>query len=377
MSSGVDHDLIVSSDEFGILNPRQKDMWSGKLSRFADYLLEEGKAPHRNNNTDNGYSEKSVKERISRFHRAVKWVWANYDVQTEITTTELDAINEALECDDLRGVSGDAYAEDSKRKINDVLQNWAEFQGYEWSPEYAFSGNGPDKENKPDPFSKKELVQLWETALTYKSIPSYNNLTPAERDQWKAHIAQELGKPKDGVVPDDWERINNDWHVPSLIRTARSQGWRPDIMDRMRVDWYDSDTQAIHIPAGEAPKNDAPWTARLTDEGAHALENWLEQRKLMELYDDSELIWLTREGNPYSSGSLNNLLQNLMEEAGINARGRKLVWYSFRHSIGTYVFAETKSLRAVADKLRQKSRDSAEKYVHQVPEVKKELSELL
>ena len=86
---------------------------------------------------------------------------------------------------------------------------------------------------------------------------------------------------------------------------------------------------------------------------------------------------LNRKGNPYSSGTLNTLLRNLMDEAGIKKRGRKLVWYSFRHSIGTYVFAETKSLKMVAEQLRQKSRASADQYVHPPPEVKREAANIM
>lgn len=377
MSSGVDHDLTVSREELELLNGRQQEIWSAKLARFADFLLTEGKAPHRNNNTDNGYSARTVKERISRFHRATKWLWTTHGVHTEITGTEIDTINKALEYDDLCRVDGDPYSAGSKRKVNDVLRNWAEFQGFKWQPEFEFSDERPRKENKPNPFTRSELVDLWEAALTYKSIPRYNNLSPAERDRWKGHIAQELGKSKDDVVPDDWDRINEDWHVPSLIRTTRSQGWRPAMVGRLRVDWYHPDDQEIRIPPEESVKNDAPWTVTLSDEGAHALENWLEQRELMELYDSSPLIWLTREGNPYDSGPLNNLLRDLMQEAGIDPNGRKLVWYSFRHSVGTYVFAETTSLKTVAQQLRQTSLTSAEQYVHPVPELKKELSELM
>lgn len=370
-SNAEDQAQPVSSDQLSLLNERQSEVYSAKLARFATYLENEGKDPK----SGKGYS--SVEERIYRFHRAVKWFWKEHEIKIEITPADADEINTALEEDQLHQKDGDPYVEGSKRKLNDVLQNWFEFQGIDWTPEYEFSDNEAKKENKPDPYTKSELKQLWEASLTYKSIPSYNNLTPTERDRWKAHIAQELGKPKEQVVPADWDRINNDWHVPSLTRTARSHGWRPDLVGRMKVDWYEPGDKAIYIPKGEATKNDTYWRADLTDEGALALDNWLEQRKLMELYEGRDEIWLTRKGTPYSSGSLNTLLGNLMDEAGIKNRGRKLVWYSFRHSIGTYVFAETKSLKMVAEQLRQKSRASAEKYIHPLPEVKREAANIM
>lgn len=372
-SNDGDRKPVVSQDQLSPLNSRQSEVYSAKLARFAIYLTDEGK----NTKKREGYSDGSVEERIYRFHRAVKWLWGQHGVKTEITPDDADRINCALEEDRFCRTDGDPFVEGSKRKLNDALRNWFEFQGVDWSPEYEFSDTDPKKENRPDPYTKSELKQLWGASLTYKSIPSYNNLTPPERNRWKAHIAQELGKPKENVVPDDWDRINNDWHVPSLIRTTRSHGWRPDLVGRMKVDWYESADKAIYIPAGEAPKNDAYWRADLTDEGTLALDNWLEQRKLMDLYDGRDEIWLNRKGNPYSSGSLNTLLRNLMDEAEIKKRGRKLVWYSFRHSIGTYVFGETKSLKMVAEQLRQKSRASAEKYVHPLPEVKRDTANIM
>ena len=145
----------------------------------------------------------------------------------------------------------------------------------------------------------------------------------------------------------------------------------------MKIEWYDPADQTIYIPAGEAPKNDSSWEQELSAEAADAFENWLDQRSNMELYDGRDEVWLTRKGNPYSSGTLNDLLNNLMEQAGINQRGRKLVWYSFRHSVGTYVHHEYKDLRVVAETLRQNSRAAAERYVHPLPELKQEVAELM
>lgn len=353
------------------LNHRQKVVISGKISRFKEFLEVEGKNPTKNK----GYAQKSVDERISRFMQAMRWVWNNYQTNTGLSPSNADDIITALYEDEYRRTDGQRFSEGSKRKISDVLVNWFDFKGIDWEPEYAFSDGEP--QNQPDPFHRKELKQLWEASLEFKTIPSYNNLTPSERDKTKAHIAQELGKPKDEVRPDDWERINRCWKIPSLIRSTRGHGWRPDLVGRMEVGWYDSETQTIHIPKGEAPKNDSSWNPTLSDESARTLEKWLEQRALRAKYDGRDEIWLNREGNSYSSATLNDLLRNLMEEAGISSRGRKLVWYSFRHSIGTYVFDEYRSLEIVAEQLRQKSKQSASKYVHTLPELKKEAAELM
>lgn len=361
----------VSNDQFAPLGDRQQEMYREKLNRFSEYLRTVGKDPTK----QIGYAEDSVTEKVSRLHRMMEWVWNNEEITIEFTTEHGDVVNTALETDSLRTVDGGRFAEGSKRKMNDVLRNWFEFQGMDWDPKYTFSDDGPA--NQPDPFHKKELQKLWEAALEYKTIPSYNNVSPDERDRMKTYIAQDLGKPKEEVRPADWDRFNKDWKIPSLIRTARSQGWRPALVKRMKVNWYEPETQTIHIPEGRAPKNDASWDVSLSEEGASALEKWLEQRKLREKYDGRDEIWLNRKGNPYDSGPLNDLLTNLIDEAGIETRGRNLVWYSFRHSVGTYVYHEYTDLEIVAQQLRQKSRNSASKYVHPLPELKKEAAEIM
>ena len=371
MSASGGNESLLTDEQLKPLNVQQQEMYCERLARFAEYLKREGKEPIRNI----GYADGSINERIYRFHRMMKWVWKNEGSTIEFTTEHGDAVNEALETDSLRKMDGGRFAAGSKRKLNDVLRNWFEFRDEDWDPKYTFSDKEP--ENQPDPFRKKELEQIWEASLEYQSVPSYNNLTPTERSDKKEYIAQVLGKPKDDVGPADWDRLNTCWKIPSLIRTTRGQGWRPDLIGRMKVSWYDPETQTIHIPAGEAPKNDSPWNPVLCDESASTLEKWLEQRKLREKYDGRDEIWLNRDGNPYNSGSLNDLLRNLLEEAEISARGRKLVWYSFRHSIGTYVYAEYKDLAIVAEHLRQNSEVAASNYVHPLPEVKKSTAELM
>jgi site-specific recombinase XerD len=88
-------------------------------------------------------------------------------------------------------------------------------------------------------------------------------------------------------------------------------------------------------------------------------------------------VWLNRKGNPYRSGSLNTLLENLIEEAGISQHGRDLIWYSFRHSVGTYVYDEYQDLAIVARVLRQKSKASAARYVHPTTELRKEAASIM
>ena len=364
-------DEVLSDGRFESLNDRQKPIYIAKLTRFDEYLRKRGKEPQK----EIGYAEKSVRVKLSRFQRVVEWIWNRDGVTTAFAPAHADDVVAALNTDTLRRKDGERFSEGSKRKINDTLINWFEFQDIDWEPDVTFSDES--EKDHADLFSRRELRILWQTTLEYKTIPKYNNLSPEDRDRWKAYIAQELGKPKQEVNPDDWDRINTSWKIPSLIRTNREAGWRPDLIGRMSVEWYEEANQTIHIPEGEAVKNDASWDQRLSDEAALALEKWLEQRENMELYDGRSEIWLNREGNPYSSGSLNNLLRNLMDEADISQRDRKLVWYSFRHSIGTYVYEEYTDLTVVAETLRQKSEASAAQYVHPTKELKKEVASIL
>jgi hypothetical protein len=361
-----------SSDErLEPLNARQQTVYRAQLDRFEEYLRTEGKNPTK----ELGYADGSISTRLSRFHRAVSWIWSSEEVTTEFAPEHADRVVAALNSDALRRGDGDRFSEGSKRKFTDVLGNWFEFRGIDWEPEINFSDETAT--DHADPFTKRDLRQLWQAALDYKTVPSYDNLSPEERDRWKGHLAQELGKPKEDIRPADWDTLNNDWKVPSLIRTTREAGWRPALIERMPVDWYDDTAQKIVIPAGSAVKNDAAWEQELSDESAMSLDKWLEQRKNDERYDDRPEIWLNREGNPYESGSLNRLLRNIMDDAGISRRGRKLVWYSFRHSVGTYVYEEYTDLKIVADVLRQKSTASAERYVHPTKELRREAADIM
>ena len=147
---------IVSDDQLARLNERQQEIYCEKLSRFAAHLKTKGKVPMK----EIGYAEGSVRVRISRFHRMMKWVWNHEDVvTTEFTSENGDAVNTALQTDSLRKMDGGRFAEGTKRKLNDVLRNWFEFQNIDWNPKYTFSDDEP--ENQPDPFLKKELKQRW------------------------------------------------------------------------------------------------------------------------------------------------------------------------------------------------------------------------
>jgi integrase len=353
-------------------NERQRAIFRQKLEQFEEYLQTEAKNPRK----EIGYAETSVPPRIDRVLTIVEWVWSNSGFTTELTTDQADTAMEALEVDQITRKDGDPLSGGSKRKIADALVNWFAFHGIDWESPISFKERNGSSDNS-DPFTRFEARKLWETALEYKSIPSYNNLSPEDRDRWRKHLAQELGKPAEEVLPEDWDRVNRDWKIPSIVRTSRGSAWRPAAIGRMEVDWYYPELEKIIVPAEHAVKNNKEWEQVLSDEEIMAIDKWLEQRSNREKYDNESKMWLTRESTPYCSDSLNKLLSNLLEAAGINTRGRKLTWYSWRHYVGTYTYDEYKDLKVVAERLRQQSESAASVYVHPTDELKKEVSELL
>ena len=345
------------------LNHRQQTIFKSRFDDFKQYLELEGKDPRKKI----GYSERSIGTRSSRVRQLIKWVWQQDGVAIEITPEQADRVIEALATDDLRRVDNKRYSEGSKRKLSNALVSWFEFREIDWEPEISFQDE--PSTNNSEPFTKNEVKQIWEASLTYKSIPRYNNLTPEGRDRWRTYLAQELGKPKDDVKPDDWDKVNKCWKIPSIIATERSAGWRPALIERMKVHWYNPDKGTITIPAEMAVKSNQDWEQKLGDDGIEALDFWLQQRDTDERYDDSDYMWLNRQSNPYRSATLNDVLADLLEEADIKVGGRKISWYSFRHTLGTYTYEEYNDLKIVAETLRQTSTESASRYVHPTDEI--------
>jgi site-specific recombinase XerC len=104
-------------------------------------------------------------------------------------------------------------------------------------------------------------------------------------------------------------------------------------------------------------KNQKHWNVGLKQRTATLLENWIEERETDERYSDSELLWLTKYSNPYGSKALNRRFRRLCDEARIDRRNRKLVWYSIRHSVGREMVKEL-GVGAAAAQLRHQSINS-------------------
>lgn len=354
------------------LGQKRETLFRNRLAEFEVYLQTKAKDPLK----EDGYAEKSIPTRISRVVAVIDWIWNKHGVSLSISTEQADEAMKALKTNDLTRIDGQPFSGNSKRKMGNALENWFQLHETDYSVKVSFDESGEASE-QADPFTKNEIDRLWEAALDYKTIPSYNNLSPDERDRWRKHLAQELGKPQDQVNPDDWKKVNTNWKIPSIVGTTKSAAWRPAFFERCEVDWYNPASQTIVVPAEHAVKTQKEWTQHLSDDAAFSLDRWLEQRSNIAKYDDSSKIWLTRKSNPYSSSSLNDLLDDLIDEAGINIRGRTLVWYSWRHTLGTYLYDEYRDLEIVAENLRHSNLSTAKDYVHPTEELLAEAASVL
>jgi site-specific recombinase XerD len=344
---------VITDPAKQTLNERQLVMYRERRKNFIEWLEYVGKDPDH----AEGYADATVEKTAYRTDAFMRWVWSQEDGFTlEVTPDHADAFMEEL----LYSEKSSSHKANTQKSIKRLFKWLAhERGGEEWEPNQSFSSN--QGANQPRDFlTLNERQQIREAALEYGSIPAYNDLSPEERDRWKGHLAMRLQKPKDEVVPTDWEKANG-WKVPSLVWTSLDAGLRPIEVGRASVHWVDVENSVLRIPAEESSKNEENWIVSLTNETATALERWLDEREQYAKYDETDTVWLTREANPYRTGSLRYLLGRLFEIAGIEAGNRQVSWYTLRHSTGTYMTRE-EDLAAAQAQLRHKSAETTMKY---------------
>lgn len=344
------------------LNPRQAVTYNDHREGLITWLRSKGKNPAKGD----GLAETTAQNYASRLDDFYRWVWREYDgFTTRITHTHADAYVTHLDEDEIRKANGEPYAESSKRRTVDAITTlfqWrAEHHGDDpWTPNIDFSDN---THRHSDEFTIDERARLREAVLDYDTIPVYSDLSPEERDRWKAYLAQKLGKAKADVSPDDWNRLNKSWELPSLVWTALDTGFRPSEVEKSNTSWLRLEKGELHIPKEESSKNRDNWEVALQPDTVKALARWLDERENYTKYDGSDSLWLNRKGNPYTSGPLNYLLDNLCEEAGIDQTNRHITWYSIRHSVGTYMTSKG-NLAQTKEQLRHKNMETTLRYAH-------------
>jgi len=356
---------VVPEPALDYLNARQVDEYHDYRLRLLTWLVTAGKSP----GDDEGLALRTAKNYASRMDQFYRWLWEHHGYTTRVPHERADQYVTSLARDTLCQTTGTPYSESSKRKLVNAVSKLAEWRHLEfgddrWEPDRTFSETAA---NHADVFTIAERHRLREGVLEFETIPAYNNLSPPERDRWKAYLAQRLGKPKAEVSPQDWTVQNTSWKFPSLIRTALDAGLRPCEVERAETDWVRAEKETLYIPKEDASKNRENWEVALRPDTVMALQKWLEQRTNQTKYDGRKALWLNRQANPYTSNTLNHWLRKLCDDVGIDRENRNLTWYSIRHSVGTLMVSNG-TLAEARDQLRHKSTESTMQYVHTTPD---------
>lgn len=343
---------LVPEENASYLSEKQRIDYKNQRRDFVEWLLGVGKDP----SAADGYSKASVKRTAYRCGKWDRYIWEKEDGYTyPLIHDHADAYMKHLAYED--------YTNSHRANTLDALKRYFKWLNFErggdlYDPDLSFSKNGSVQ--PPDFLSIAERQAIREAALDYGSIPAYNGLGPDEREHWKRHVAQMLRKPVEDVVPADWDRVNG-WKFTSLVWTSLDTGLRPIEVGRAKTSWIDVQNQLLRIPAEESSKNTDNWMVSVSERTADALDRWLEERQRYERYDETDALWLTREGNPYGPQSLRRLLLRLCDRADIQTQSRKMSWYSIRHSVGTYMTRE-EDLAAAKAQLRHQSVQTTVKY---------------
>ena len=259
---------VVPKPAQAVLSDRQLADYRAHRERLLEWALTIGKNPEH----AEGYAETTVHGRAYRLDQFYRWVWTEFDgYTTDITHEHADAWMREL-----------AYGDDSQahkaahQKSIKMLFRWRawEFGDDEWEPEVHFSSN-TGSSNPKDYLTKDERRRVREASLEFGGVPSYNSLSPEERDRWKIHLAQRFEMPKRDVGPDEFKRANS-WKIPSLMWTALDAGLRPVEVERATVQWVDVQNQLLRIPRDESAKSFDNWTVSLTERTVTGVDyrNW-------------------------------------------------------------------------------------------------------
>lgn len=342
-------------NEFG---PRAYDDYKQFKLSFLDWLRDSGKNPSRRR----GYSMTTVKTTNYKVDKAYRWHWKQserYTLQFDEEVAD-DLMEEMALLSNLTDSTLLTYIKAIKRLFK--YKNHQENTTHDWDCDVQLTQSSPN--NARDYFRRKEFSELYEASLSYNTVKGYHSssMSPEERDQLKAHLAQRFGTSKDEISPSHFKKANS-WKVPSIIAVTLDVGLRPIEVSRAKVGWVNLDHGELNIPKEESTKNFENWNCALSNKAVKAVDRWLDERGTYEKYEGRDELWLTQQGNPYDSNSLNYLLDKLIEETEINERGRDLSWYALRHGVAT-MWANEEGIHHAQEQLRHKSSKTTMRYVH-------------
>lgn len=351
---------IISETSKSSLNARQQQLYAQEMSEFYEWMCTSGRDPSHNQ----GLATTTASNYISWMDKVFRRTWERRETTTVQFPPELaDEYCTFLSKDQITKANGKAYSVAHKRKVNDTIQKYHEWReetkgGKSWDPPVKFNDRN---HNKADSFTIKERRKLKEAVLTYDTLPTYSDCSPEQRERLKIYLSQRLEIPKEEVSPSDWKRVNTSWERPSLLWTTFDTGLRPIEVERAVPEWLRLEKGSIFIPKEEAAKNRDNWEVALHPRTVRALKRWIAERAHLTKYDDTEHLWLTRNGNPWSSRGLNYFLRQVCDEAGIDQTNRWIVWYSIRHTVGEYM-TDRGGLAETNAQLRHESLQSTLRY---------------
>lgn len=299
---------VIPQTHDGVLNDNELVDYREQRKYFLSWLLNVGKNPKKGE----GYSEYTLYSTAYRTARFDLWTWEQNDqYRYPLSYDDAETFLEHLAYSDTGRVE--------RGKLQEGIQHFGKWRHHQhgddpWEFDFSFDGSG--KNNQPSDFlTKEERRKIRQAALNH-----------------------------------------GDWKITSLVWVSLDAGLRPDEVSNVKPGWIDTDNAVLRVPKAESSKNEGNWTVPLTERTAMSVSRWKDIRDY-----DSDLLWETRNGNPYGSQSLGRLLKKLCNVAGISTENRSMSWYSIRHSVGTHM-TEERDLAATQAQLRHKNPQTTMKY---------------
>lgn len=358
-----------TKDDLSHYPPLHAENYEGFKTDFLKWLLRTGKSPDKGN----GYAQQTVRQTHYRIEHVYRWKWEEQgEVTTEFTPDDADKLIDLLK---KRTTKSEGEIAKFQKAIKRLFKYFNHTKGrdYDWEPPYLNDkGNESLSHNY---FKKYELSRLYQAAIEISSFKSYNNknMSSEERQRLKIHLAQRFGKPKNEIGPKDFKQANS-WKIPSLVSVCCDCGLRPIEVERSRTDWINFRDNELVIPYDQSSKGDSTWEVSLSSESVRALQKWMDERNSLDKYQNSNSIWLTKYGNPYNSGSLNDVLDKLIEEGNIEPRNRNLTWYSIRRGVAT-LWANEEGIHNAKEQVRHKQIETTERYISSGSEQRAEMAD--
>ena len=352
----------VSDEIQSSLNPMQLEMYRNWLKKLFQWLVAAGKNPE----FGEGYAAESLDSHAYRINRFASWVYKNEGFTTDFSQEQANQY-----WNDVLKPNGNKLTTNRKAANSIALIFKFKAQKSEKAEMWTIPNSSDvyQKINKEkakgftDWFTVEELEAIRQAALSVYAVPRRDEMAAEEREEWAAHLSQRLRKPKNELDEEDWETANS-YKIPSLVYASTDLGLRPKEVERSRWGWFNLDEGMMTIPKSESVKNTDEWRCYMGVEAVNLLRMWKD-----EAYGDGEEpgpeepVWTTRQGNPYSAGSLRKPhMQNLMKEAGIDTSERESGWYMIRRGVGTDLGTQ-RGLNAVMNQLRITHIETAKRYV--------------